>query len=123
MTLTRGCTGSGLKAPGDQQRPGGLGHRLSWSERMEIMRGRDQGLSYAEIARRIGRDKAVVWREVDRNQNPDGDYHAGIAHSRAGERARRPMSLLSGLARMLRSPTSTSATCTMKTMRPGPNFR
>jgi IS30 family transposase len=90
MTLTRGCTGSGLKAPGDQQRPGGLGHRLSWSERMEIMRGRDQGLSYAEIARRIGRDKAVVWREVDRNQNPDGDYHAGIAHSRAGERARRP---------------------------------
>jgi transposase, IS30 family len=54
------------------------------------MRGRDQGLSYAEIARRIGRDKAVVWREVDRNCSPDGDYHAGIAHSRAAARARRP---------------------------------
>lgn len=90
MTLTRGCTGSGLQAPDDQERPGGLGHRLSWAERIEIMRGRDQGLSYAEIARRIDRDKAVVWREVDRNQNPDGDYHAGMAHSRAGQRARRP---------------------------------
>jgi transposase, IS30 family len=90
MALTRGCTGSGLQAPDDQERPGGLGHRLSWAERIEIMRGRDQGLSYAEIARRIDRDKAVVWREVDRNQNPDGDYHAGMAHSRAGQRARRP---------------------------------
>jgi transposase, IS30 family len=79
-----------FKAPGDQQRPGGFGHRLSWAERLEIMRGRDQGWSYAEIARRIGRDKAVVWREVDRNQNLDGDYHAGLAHSRASERARRP---------------------------------
>jgi transposase, IS30 family len=90
MRLTRGFTASGLKAPGDQQRPGGFGHRLSWAERLEIMRGRDQGWSYAEIARRIGRDKAVVWREVDRNQNLDGDYHAGLAHSRASERARRP---------------------------------
>jgi IS30 family transposase len=90
MRLTQGRTASGLKAPGDQERPGGLGHRLSWAERVQIMRGRDQGLSYAEIARRIGRDKAVVWREVERNQNPDGDYHAGLAHSRACERARRP---------------------------------
>jgi IS30 family transposase len=90
MILTQGHGASGLKAPGDQERRGGLGHRLSWAERVEIMRGRDQGLSFAEIARRIGRDKAVVWREVDRNQNPDGDYHAGLAHSRADERARRP---------------------------------
>jgi transposase, IS30 family len=90
MKLTRGCTGSGLQALGDQERPGGRGHRLSWGERLEIMRGRDQGLSYAEIARRIGRDKAVVWREVDRNCGADGDYHAGIAHSRATERASRP---------------------------------
>jgi transposase, IS30 family len=90
MTLTRGWGAAGLKEPGDHQRPGGSGRRLSWAERIEIMRGRDQGLSYAEIGRRIGRDKAVVWREVDRNQNPDGDYHAGLARSRATERARRP---------------------------------
>jgi IS30 family transposase len=57
---------------------------------MEIMRGRDRGVSYAEVARRIGRDKAVVWREVQRNRSPDGDYHAGMAHSRATQRARRP---------------------------------
>jgi transposase, IS30 family len=93
MTLTRGCAASGLQAPGDRERDGGRGHRLSWAERIEIMRGRDQGLSYAEIGRRIGRDKAVVWREVDRNQNAGGDYHAGMAHSRAAGRARRPKAL------------------------------
>jgi transposase, IS30 family len=90
MALTWGPAAGGLKSPGDQQRPGGSGRRLSWAERMEIMRGRDRGVSYAEIARQIGRDKAVVWREVQRNQNPDGDYHAGMAHSRATQRARRP---------------------------------
>lgn len=55
-----------------------------------IMRGRDAGLSYAQIARQVGRDKAVVWREVQRNRGADGDYHAGSAHSRAHEQARRP---------------------------------
>jgi transposase, IS30 family len=90
MRLTSGGAASGLAAPGDREREGGRGHRLSWAERTEIMRGRDRGLSYAEIGRRIGRDKAVVWREVDRNCNADGDYHAGMAHSRAAERAGRP---------------------------------
>jgi transposase, IS30 family len=90
MTLTWGPAAGGLKVPGDQQRSGGAGRRLSWAERMEIMRGRDRGVSYAEIARRIGRDKAVVWREVQRNRSSDGDYHAGMAHSRATQRGRRP---------------------------------
>jgi IS30 family transposase len=52
--------------------------------------GDHAGSSYAEIARRIGRDKAVVWREVDRNRSAEGDYHAGIAQGRATQRARRP---------------------------------
>ena len=90
MRLTSGHAAAGLKEAGDQQRLGGTGRRLSWVERTEIMRGRDQGLSYAQIGRRVGRDKAVVWREVHRNRNPDGDYHAGLAHSRASQRARRP---------------------------------
>jgi transposase, IS30 family len=90
MTLTWGHGAGGLAVPGDRERAGGPGRRLSWAERMEIMRGRDRGLSYAEIARRVGRDKAVVWREVRRNRTADGDYHAGMAHSRAAERARRP---------------------------------
>ncbi len=54
------------------------------------MRGRDASLSPPEIARRIGRDRATVWRELRRNRNPDGDYHALVAHARAAERACRP---------------------------------
>jgi len=54
------------------------------------MRGRDAGLSCAEIARRIRRDRSVVWREIQRNSLSDGDYHARVAHARAFGNARRP---------------------------------
>lgn len=54
------------------------------------MRGVDRGLSYAAIGELIGRDRTVIWREVRRNRNADGDYHAGMAHARAAENARRP---------------------------------
>jgi len=40
------------------------------------MRGLDNELSYAEIGKRIGRDRSVVYREHQRNRNADGDYHA-----------------------------------------------
>jgi len=40
---------SGLANPGDVSRPGGRGRRLSAAERVTIMRGRDGGLSHAEI--------------------------------------------------------------------------
>jgi IS30 family transposase len=86
----RGGKATGLAHPGDLSRLGGLGHRLSFDERIEIMRGLDAELSYAEIGQRIGRDRTVVWREVRRNRNPDGDYHARLAHARAARRARRP---------------------------------
>jgi IS30 family transposase len=81
---------TGLLEPGDLNGPGGRGHRLNFDERIEIMRGLDAKLSYAEIGRQIGRDRAVIWREVDRNRNPDGDYHAGMAHARATQKAKRP---------------------------------
>jgi IS30 family transposase len=80
----------GLVRPGNMSLPGGRGHRLNDAERVEIMRGRDAGLTPAEIGRRIGRHRATVGREIARNQNPDGDYHALMAHSRAAERACRP---------------------------------
>ena len=80
----------GLANPGDVARPGGRGHRLSAAERVAIMRGRDAGLSHAEIGKQIGRDRTVVYREIRRNQNADGDYHALMAHGRAADRARRP---------------------------------
>ena len=54
----------GLANPGDLGSPGGPGHRLSLDERIAIMRGLDAKLSYAEIGRRIGRDRSVVWRSI-----------------------------------------------------------
>jgi transposase, IS30 family len=90
MKLRKGCGVGGLANPGDWARPGGAGHRLSGDERIEIMRGRDAGFTAAEIARRIGRHRSTVTREIRRNKNPDGDYHARMAHGRAAERACRP---------------------------------
>jgi transposase, IS30 family len=90
MKLLNGKGNLGLAEPGDPDRPGGRGHRLSLDERIEIMRGLDNKLSYAEIGRQICRDRSVVWREVARNRNSDGDYHARLAHSRAAREAHRP---------------------------------
>ncbi|WP_006247412.1 IS30 family transposase [Mycolicibacterium tusciae] len=93
MPLLRGQNSErthGLITSGDPDRLGGRGHRLSLDERIEIMRGRDNGLTYERIGEKIGRDASVVWREVHRNSNPDGDYHAGMAHARAAQKAKRP---------------------------------
>jgi transposase, IS30 family len=88
----RSGTGSdtGLAVPGDRGRPGGRGRRLSFGERLTIMRGLDQHLTQVEIARRLGRDPSVVCRELRRNRSPDGDYHAGLAQARATLNAKRP---------------------------------
>jgi len=91
MTLRKGFSSiGGLASPGDLTRPGGRGHRVSFEERVEIDRGLHAGLSYAEIAEKIGRDRSVVWREYHRNCLPDGDYHALMAQAYATEKARRP---------------------------------
>lgn len=90
MTLTQGARCSGLAAAGNPDTAGGQGHRLSLNERMEIMTGLRQGLSYGAIGAAVGRDKSVICREVRRNRNADGIYHAGTAHARAHARARRP---------------------------------
>jgi len=90
MKLLMGKGDRGLAGPGDLARPGGRGHPISYDERVEIMRGLDQGLCQAEIARRLGRDRSVICREIRRNCHPDGDYHARMAHARAAGRAKRP---------------------------------
>jgi IS30 family transposase len=92
MTLVKGGKGGqhGVPDPGFLDSPGGRGHRLSLAEREEIMVGVRAGLKPAEIARRIGRHRSVVCREVERNSNSDGMYYAGLAHARAQKRARRP---------------------------------
>ncbi|MCX2712416.1 IS30 family transposase [Mycolicibacterium sp. J2] len=89
MTLTTGRRG-GVADVIEQDRPGGPGHRISLAERVEIMRGLDDELSYAEIGRRIGRDRSVVWKEIRRNRGDDGDYHALMAHARSEDKAKRP---------------------------------
>ena len=90
MTLLLGKGDLGLAEPGDLDRPGGRGHRISYDERVEIMRGLDLGHTQAEIARQLGRDRSVICREIKRNRNPDGDYHARMAHARAAQEAKRP---------------------------------
>jgi len=89
MTLATG-RGGGIADGVEFSVPGGRGYRLSLQDRLEIMRGRDAGLSYAQIGRLVKRDRSVVFREVQRNSNPDGDYHAMLAHRRAAQKARRP---------------------------------
>jgi len=92
MTLKEGRDGGGLVMPGDPDTPGGSGHRLSREERIMIMRLRDRGVKQVDIAGVIGRHPSTVSRELKRNANADGDYHAGMAHGRAAERAARPKS-------------------------------
>jgi transposase, IS30 family len=90
MQLVKGSGARGLANPGDWSRPGGPRRRISGEERVEIMRLRDAGLSPAGIARCIGRHRSTVCREIGRNSQLDGDYHALMAHARASERACRP---------------------------------
>ena len=90
MKLISGFGGGGIAEPGNTSLPGGQGNRLNLDERIAIMRGVDAGLSCAAIAAGIGRDRSTVWREVRRNRNADGDYHARMAHSRAAKNAKRP---------------------------------
>jgi IS30 family transposase len=62
---------------------------LSLDERIAIMRGLDAGARPAQIARTMGRDRSTIGREIARNRNADGDYHARMAHSRASLKAKR----------------------------------
>ncbi len=89
MTFAAGRRG-GVAEAADRDGPGGRGHRLNRAERVEIMRGLDAGLTQAEIGRRIGRNRSDVCKEIRRNRGDDGDYHALMAHARAGGNAKRP---------------------------------
>jgi transposase, IS30 family len=90
MELLKGTGDHGVANPGNLSLPGGPRHRINAEERIQIMRMRDAGLTNAEIARRIGRHRSTIGRELARNSNPDGDYHALMAHARAAEKACRP---------------------------------
>lgn len=74
------------------------GARLTVQEREEIAAGQSEGLCPATIARRIGRARSTVTRELKLNgryENRQGrwigrPYRATKAHGKAAERARRP---------------------------------
>ncbi|WP_170239632.1 IS30 family transposase, partial [Cryobacterium levicorallinum] len=66
---------------------------LTAFDRGMIQMGRRSGLSYAEIGKSIGRNKSVVWREVNRNMGADGVYYASAAHTKAHQARHRPKPL------------------------------
>ena len=68
----------------------GVRRALTSEDRAVIAAGRRQNLSYQQIGDLIGRNKAVVWKEVQRNTGPDGVYWAPLAHLAAHERRHRP---------------------------------
>ncbi|MEW2556860.1 helix-turn-helix domain-containing protein, partial [Streptomyces zhihengii] len=65
--------------------PGG---RLTQQERQRIAAGLADGLSYAEIGRRLERPTSTISREVSRNGGP-GRYRPQQAHLATVRRARR----------------------------------
>ena len=67
------------------------GRCLSFAEREEIALARARGESIRVIARRLGRARSTVSRELRRNADcRDGGYRATTAHALAYERAGRP---------------------------------
>jgi DNA-binding CsgD family transcriptional regulator len=64
------------------------GGRLTQQDRQQIGLGLADGLSFAEIARRLGRPTSTITREVTRNGGPAG-YRADLAHRATERRARR----------------------------------
>lgn len=90
MEVSMGHIG-GLSDPAPS--PDGPGGRtLSMADRGMIQMGRRSGMSYADIGEAIGRNKSVVWREVDRNASGDGIYYASVAHTKAHQARRRSKS-------------------------------
>ncbi|UQI46483.1 helix-turn-helix domain-containing protein [Streptomyces sp. HU2014] len=64
------------------------GSRLTQQDRRRIAAGLADGLSYADIAKRLDRPTSTVTREVMRNGGPV-EYRADRAHHATGLRARR----------------------------------
>jgi IS30 family transposase len=63
---------------------------LSMPEREEIAVGLAAKLSHAEIARRLGRHRSTIGREIRRNKPATHPYRATSAQAKTQARARRP---------------------------------
>lgn len=74
---------------GSEGNTGGMpGGRLTQQDRERIAAGLADGLSYAEIARRLDRPTSTITREIGRNGGPTG-YRPQQAHQATAQRARR----------------------------------
>jgi transposase-like protein len=73
---------------GEGNTAGMPGGRLTQQDRQRIAAGLADGLSYAEIARRLDRPTSTISREVARNGGPGG-YRPQQAHRATVQRARR----------------------------------
>ena len=94
--LRRGRRGGALR-PSDHRGPdarvsgrAGRGLRLGAGERAMIATGLAQGDSAALIARRIGRCRQTVSREIRRGAGADGVYRPAAAQAAARARLARP---------------------------------
>jgi IS30 family transposase len=87
MEMLKGSRAGAVGAPFADD-GAGKGRLQAW-ERGVIMAGVRRGASCAEIGRELGRDRSVVWREIDRNGGR-GDYQADAAHIRACQGLARP---------------------------------
>ncbi|MFD1049308.1 transposase, partial [Kibdelosporangium lantanae] len=63
---------------------------LTLAEREEIMLLHTQKVRNAEIARRLGRHRSTIGRELNRNSTPSRGYRASGAQHTAEQRAARP---------------------------------
>src|SRR5947209_7390009 len=66
------------------------GYRLSFAEREEIAHLHSARFGVSEIARRLGRDKSTISRELRRACVGRRGYRASVAQNDAEQKARRP---------------------------------
>ena len=66
-----------------------MAQRLSFDERARVEAMSAAGVSVAGTARRLGRHRSTVYRELGRNRGRGG-YDAQVAQVAADRRARRP---------------------------------
>jgi IS30 family transposase len=66
------------------------GYRLSFAEREEIAHLNSASLGVSEIARRLGRHKSTISRELRRESIGRRGYRASVAQDEADKKARRP---------------------------------
>ena len=79
-----------MHPPSAKKRDTSLNYQhLSQEERYTITALLKTGLSFAAVAREIGRDKSTISRELARNRRPTGYYTAPVAHSYATARRKR----------------------------------